>query len=90
MFFFGLYLKTMTFLPLPCSTTFALAFTPSDLDAGVVCHEQNVEFDFSVHLCIQLFDENLVAGFDLVLLSTGLNDCIHSAAPPLTRLARAR
>ena len=58
--------------------------------AEFVCHEQNVEFDFSVHLCIQLFDEKLVAGFDLVLLSTGLNDCIHSAAPPLTRLARAR
>ena len=35
------------------------------------------KIDFGVHIGVEQFNQNLVACFYLILLTTGLNDCIH-------------
>ena len=53
--------------------------------------EQNIHGDFGTDLCVELLNENFVADLDLILFTTGLNDCVHALCfLLLPRLAQIR
>jgi hypothetical protein len=47
------------------------------LNAAVVRNQQCFKTDFGVHIGFELFNHDLAANLYLILLTTGLNDCIH-------------
>lgn len=59
----------------------------ADLDIAAVCDHENIEIDLIANLIVELFDHDLAADLDLILLAAGYDDCVHYAFPPLTSLA---
>ncbi len=74
----------MTLSPRPWPTTVALTVAPADdrlTDPDAVAfadHQHLVEDDLRADVCRELFDLELLAGGDLVLLATGFYDRVHA------------
>ena len=49
----------------------------ADLNVFAVSHHQYVEIDVCTDLFIELFDHDLAANLNLVLLTAGYDDCVH-------------
>ena len=61
----------------------------ADRDSFAVRDEQNIHGDFGTDLCVELLNENFVADRNLILFTTGLNDCVHCFVLPPSSQTRS-
>ena len=65
-----------------CLGANALNIGLADRNSIAVSHHQYIEIDGIANLGVELFDEDLIARFDLVLLTAGNDNSVHQKLPP--------